>query len=307
MQDTTYELTILFPKSEEGLLTKNSVIEYLHSKGVENFVEGVVDELDLDHEYGWPDENYYEEHGGDYSPIILCSFDQNYLKEIEHGLKERFSSKLETKHVEMPTSSWQVDWKQQFHAIKTRHFCIRPTWEKTEPEDKHTVYIEPGMAFGTGQHLSTQLCLRLLDFLVDTQFPFHEKSILDVGTGTGILAISCAKKGGINIDASDIDKDALIAARENAGSNSVILNIYYGSIPPEKNYDLIIANIIFKVLAPMLNELSTALRAGGLLILSGLVQDQAEEIVKLASQHSLEFFKSEEENTWTALLFKKII
>jgi ribosomal protein L11 methyltransferase len=265
----------------------------------------VIDGLDLDHEFGLPEPDFYEEQGGDYAPIILCSFDKNYIADLECKLNEAFASDLSVSHAEMKTESWQNGWKDQFQPIVTEHFRVLPTWETNLYDDnKIPVYIEPGMAFGTGQHASTQLCLRLLDRLVEQRYDFSKASTLDVGTGSGILAITVAKLGHKPISASDIDKDALIAARENARINSVSLDIYEGSLPPENTYDLILANILYKVLAPMLPDLSMALNPGGLLILSGLIEDQCEDMLTLARRQGLTLLAVERQEAWLALLFQ---
>lgn len=299
---TTYELTLNFTKNTDGVQTKESVIHWLQDRGIESFVEGVIDDLDLDHEYGLPEPDY-SELGGDFSPIILCSFDQNYISDLQRTLNESFSE-VHVEHKEMSTDSWQNGWKDSFQVIDGDIFSVVPSWESVDPH-KVCIRVEPGMAFGTGQHATSQVCLRALERLHRNRFDFENSSVLDVGTGTGILAIATAKLGSTKICATDIDKDALLAAKEHSVMNGVCFPIFEGSILPEQKFDLVIANILFKVLAPMMSELASAVNKGGHVILSGLIEEQVDEMLCLAAQQGLSFSFSENINGWVALVFTK--
>ncbi len=300
----TFELTIKFPHSQEGSQTKETVISWLQEKGIDSFVEGVIDNLDLDHEYGLPEPDFYTEQGGSFSPIILCSFDEAYISDLKSQLSKIFSSQIELVQIAMDTESWQNGWKDSFQPIVTDLFRIVPPWESALPEDsKHTIFIEPGMAFGTGQHASTQVCLQAIESLAKQNFDFSKISIIDVGTGSGILAIALAKLGAQNLWASDIDKDSMVGAKLNAAQNHVLFQIFEGTLPKDQSFDLIVANILYKVLAPLLPQFCSALNKKGKILLSGLVEEQAASMIQIAKENGFRLENKESKDGWVSLLF----
>ena len=303
----TYELKISFANSAQGLASKSAVLQCLAANGVDSFVEGVIDGLDLDHEFGQPERDFYQEQGGDYAPILLCSFDKEYIADLHQKIAACDPHAVLEENV-VATAAWQTGWKDSFQPIITDFFRICPIWEEPKPDlQRTTVFIEPGMAFGTGQHASTQLCLRLLETLVRSGFDFEKSTILDLGTGSGILAIAIAKLGAQHLWATDLDPDALLAARKNADFNQVRFAIEQGSLPATvtQKFDLIVANILFTVLAPMVDTLANALVPGAKIILSGLIEEQADAMIKLAGASGLHLTASAVSEGWIALLFHK--
>ncbi len=301
----TYELQINFPASAEGVTSKQTLIEWLGKQGIDSFVEGVIDGLDLDYEYTLGEHNFYDEHGGDWAPIILCSFDETYIRGLEKNI-QALNLDLSVACKALSTESWQSGWKDSFPPIFTERFRIYADWEDPEADKtRWTLFIEPGMAFGTGQHASTQLCLQLLESLYEDEFPFPSKQILDLGTGSGILAIALAKLGAKHLIASDLDPDAVLAAPRNAARNDVNFDVAHASLPDGKKFDLIVANILYKVLAPMLGQIAQALNDGGSVILSGLIVEQADEMEELALPEGLDLKASVESAGWVAQLFQK--
>src|SRR5690606_19974632 len=127
--------------------------------------------------------------------------------------------------------------------------------------------IDPGMAFGTGQHETTRLCLREVESLKERGAFKPETKILDLGTGSGILAIGAAKLGAKNIWATDIDPDAVMVAKANAELNQVALNVAPGGIPKgsDRMFDIVIANILTVILVKLMPDLARSLKPGGIL------------------------------------------
>ena len=132
------------------------------------------------------------------------------------------------------------------------------------------------------------------------------ESVLDVGTGTGILAIAVKKMGCNSLLATDIDADAVIAAKENAVRNGVDFEVMQESVPKGvKPSELVIANILFVVLRRIIGELAAAVQTGGKLLLSGVLSEEASEMIELAESHGLKFESKDEQDGWVCLVLSK--
>jgi ribosomal protein L11 methyltransferase len=206
----------------------------------------------------------------------------------------------------LATADWAEVWKQHYHAMRIgEHVVISPQWEQPElgPDDV-LIELEPGMAFGTGTHPSTQLILRLLE-----RYLPQKAVLLDVGTGSGILAIAAIKLGAGGVVATDIDPDAVRTAQENAALNQVLPDIDFavGSVPASGVYPLVMANILADVLADLLlhHHLSQRVAPGGILLLSGIIQ-QRREVVDLALRVSgLTLIDVVEDGDWLAMAVRR--
>lgn len=308
--EITYELQIVFNKNATALSTKEAVILWLKSHQITNFMEGFIDDLDLDHEYGLDHSHFYEEHGGDSSPISLFGYDQEYFLQLAEELRQAFAD-IQLLHKSMKTQAWQTDWQDSFPPIITERFYIHAPWLAPDTKSaKHNITIDPGIAFGSGHHESTRLCVKLIEVLVKQSFEFGEKKIIDIGTGSGILAICLAKLGAQDLWATDLDPDAIKASRENAKLNNVHLTVCQGSIPAQfenDSFDLIVANILYIVLRKLIPAFAKALRPAGKIILSGLVEEHAEDLIAYAKEYNLKFIESINERGWIALLLEKTI
>jgi ribosomal protein L11 methyltransferase len=183
---------------------------------------------------------------------------------------------------------WAHAWKENYHPFRVgRRIWIRPSWYENDQtpdgdsvaEDNITLVMDPGMAFGTGLHPTTQTCLIALERAVQTG-----NSVLDVGTGTGILAIAAAKLGAGSITAVDTDDQAVKATTENARINNVnkILSVWQGDLSsvPRKQWDIVVVNILAPVIINLLEsaELMDYVKPGGKLILSGIIEQQQPDV-----------------------------
>ena len=168
---------------------------------------------------------------------------------------------------EIKEEDWLESWKAQFTPLRIGRFLVRPTWSDA-PVDRDLIEIvlDPGMAFGTGLHPTTQQCLIALSTL-----PLEGKSVLDVGTGSGILAIAAAKRGASPVVAVDNDGIAVEAARENTVRNGVMIPVGEGSagdVPGR--FEVVIANIVSPVLQLIARDLVARLAPKGMLIVTGI-------------------------------------
>jgi len=173
---------------------------------------------------------------------------------------------------------WAEKWKENFHVSRVgKNLVIVPSWETYSPEPDDIILInDPGMAFGTGSHGTSKACLEFLEELANQSKP---ASLLDAGTGTGILAVAGAKLGIKTIDAFDNEPQAVAAAKENAEKNQVAdkISVFQQDLffyAPERKYDIVIANILCAVLERNVERLLAAVAPGGHLVLAGILDEQ---------------------------------
>ena len=200
---------------------------------------------------------------------------------------------------------WAETWKEFFHTEKVgARTVIKPTWEEYEAKaGEIVVELDPGAAFGTGQHATTSLCIRALEELVRPGM-----TVFDVGTGSGVLAIVAAKLGAKRVEAVDFDPVAVRVARENVRQNGA-----EGVVHTERSdllksvageADLIIANIIADIIVRLFGEVKGSLAAGGTMLLSGIIEDRLADVVEAAGQHGFSVEKIEQEKGWAAVVVK---
>ncbi|HHB91555.1 MAG TPA: 50S ribosomal protein L11 methyltransferase [Anaerolineae bacterium] len=202
----------------------------------------------------------------------------------------------------LATEDWAEAWKRHYRPLRIGdHIVVTPSWEEpaTQPGDV-VVRLDPGMAFGTGTHPSTQLALRLLE-----RYLRPRSVVLDVGTGSGILAIAAVKLGASRVIATDIDPEAVRTAEVNARLNEVRnkITLLVASVIDTGRYDLVLVNILADVIAHMLlhEDLAQRLAPDGVLILSGIIQ-QRREVVDLALKAAgLEVIETMTQGDWVAL------
>lgn len=162
---------------------------------------------------------------------------------------------------------WLESWKASFTPLRIGRFLVRPTWSDVDPGDAVVLDLDPGMAFGTGLHPTTQQCLHALSTLEVTG-----KRVADIGTGSAILAIAAAKRGAGEVMAVDIDEVSMRAATENVARNGVKVTVGRGSAADVPGtYDLVLANIVAPVLREIAPDLARCTAAGGTLVTAGII------------------------------------
>lgn len=209
---------------------------------------------------------------------------------------------------------WINNWKQYFHQFTIDDVLVIPSWEEAAPEDqdKLILHIDPGTAFGTGMHDTTQLCIRAL-----RKFITPETVLLDVGTGSGILAILSLMFGARKAVGTDLDPCAVDAVRENKEANGIspdAFTMMIGNIITDKEvqdkvgyecYDIVVANILAEVLVPLTPVIVHQLKKGGIYITSGIIDDKEEAVVEAVKSAGLEVLEVNYQGEWVSVTARK--
>jgi ribosomal protein L11 methyltransferase len=212
----------------------------------------------------------------------------------------------------LPSENWQENWKRNFKPLRVcSQIVVCPSWETFQPGPRDKVlYLDPGQAFGTGGHASTQLCLRVMEELQDNREAFEQpfKRVLDVGTGTGILALAAALFEAQSVLAIDLDPLAVESAERHVRENklSAIIRVEAGG--PESvsgTFSLVVANLTRDDLLALDSRLADLLETGGFLILSGVLNLQAKEVIRAYSRQGLRLIRLYLEEEWAGILLKR--
>lgn len=209
---------------------------------------------------------------------------------------------------------WINNWKQFFHQFYIDDLLVIPSWEEVGPEDrdKKILHIDPGTAFGTGMHETTQLCIRQLK-----KYITPETELLDVGTGSGILAIISLMYGIKHAVGTDLDPCAVEAVRENMEANSIApecFEMMIGNIITDKTvqdkvgykkYDIVVANILADVLVPLTPVIVNQLKPGGVYITSGIIDNKEQTVRSAVEAAGLEVVEVTYQGEWVSVTARK--
>ncbi len=200
--------------------------------------------------------------------------------------------------VELDEQDWAESWKEHFKPVRIGRFFIHPGWIEPEEEEGLALQIDPGLAFGTGMHPTTRLCIQALDQALPAD------SLLDLGCGSGILALAAALAGVPRILAMDNDPEAVLVSQENANKNGLLgrLQIQVGELDQvDGRYDLVLANILSGTLMELAPALFERLQPGGVLILSGILGTEAAQVRAAYSALGLIHEATDLEAEWCAI------
>ena len=216
---------------------------------------------------------------------------------------------------ETEDKDWINNWKQYFKPFTVDHILIKPTWETVpeEHKDKLLIQIDPGTAFGTGMHETTQLCIRQLE-----KYVTPDSEVLDVGTGSGILGITALKLGAKHVFGTDLDENAITAVGENLEANGIApeqFKVVQGNINDDKAvqdevkyeyYDIAVANILADVIIMLQKEIPVHIKKNGIFITSGII-DMKEEAVKAAfeANDAFEIVEITHQGEWVSVTARK--
>ena len=230
------------------------------------------------------------------------------FKDIERRIEElrcapeaALYGTLEITVSDLPEEDWQSGWKQYYKPIHVERLVVVPLWEDYAAKEGETIMkIDPGMAFGTGAHETTRLCLKAL-----TQEELAGKDLLDVGCGSGILSIGGVLLGARSAFGCDIDQLAVEVARRNADLNGLAARTAYGAGDllevVEGKYPIVVANIVADVILMLLKDLHQVLLPGGTFIASGIIDDRKDELIAAIEKAGLQIIRVEEERGWVAI------
>ena len=209
---------------------------------------------------------------------------------------------------EMPDRDWNAIWRKHFKPLNvSRRFVVRPPWEKYEPmTGEQVIVIDPKMAFGTGSHETTQLMLQLME-----KYNFQQKTVLDAGTGTGILSIAARFMGAGAIAAFDIDPIAVECAWESMLENGCSENVSLKATQISEycnagaKYDVVLANIQRHIILGMKAELNAVLVPGGLFFASGILAEHEPEVIREFEAMNMKVLENQHLAEWTGIVFQK--
>ena len=209
---------------------------------------------------------------------------------------------------------WINNWKQYFHQFYIDDILVIPSWEDVEPEDegRMVLHIDPGTAFGTGMHETTQLCIRQL-----RKYVTQGTQLLDVGTGSGILAILSLMFGAEHATGTDLDECAVEAVAQNCRANGIRqtqFEMILGNLITDKSvqdkvgygcFDIVVANILADVLVPLTPVIVNQLKEGGVYITSGIIDDKEETVVEAVKAAGLKVLEVTRQGEWVSVTGQK--
>jgi ribosomal protein L11 methyltransferase len=285
-------------KTKEKHLEEISM--YLHNKGSNGVLIEDFKPIQLNEKTG---EISLEKKVKKVDYIFIKGYFRSYLNVLE-GIKNRFGDEVIDVFVEEIGEEWKEQWKQSFKRIQiTDNILIKPSWDLNSSKSKVEVSLDPGMAFGTGTHETTQLTIRMLEKYLD-----HEDEVLDLGCGSGILSIVASKLGAKEITAIDIDKESIKASEKNFQVNGVknvaLLQGNLGDIY-SKQPDLIVANILSEILTKLLDDIVNCMGEETVFISSGISIEKKESMKRLYSRKGLTIMDELVKGHWCVIVAKK--
>ena len=241
--------------------------------------------------------------------VVDNRFANTKLNIIFNNLKEFMENENEFMYeiftAKCNDEDWQDEWKKYFHTVNiTDNIVIKPSWDEYEPSDNEIVVeIDPGLAFGTGTHETTSLCVEFLE-----KYAQNKKKLLDIGCGSGILMLIGKKLGVEKVVGIDIDEKVNDVVLENFSKNGINDNfqVIIGNLVDNVNekYDLVVSNILVDVLEKLLEDIEKALEKGAIVIFSGILNEKEEAFLKKAKNYNLKQIDRKDKNNWVSLVFK---
>ena len=252
---------------------------------------------------------FYLDEEEDVAPVLM-----NVRKELEDMRAFLDVGECTIEESETEDVDWVNNWKQYFHQFYIDDILVIPSWENVKPEDsdKMVIHIDPGTAFGTGMHETTQLCIRALKKYVTS-----ETEILDVGCGSGILGMLALKFGAKHSLGTDLDPCAIDATHENMEVNGIRKDQYevmIGNIIDDttvqdavgyEKYDIVAANILADVLVPLTPVIIHQMKPGAVYITSGIIEDKEQVVVEAVKAAGLEVLEVNHQGEWVSVVARK--
>ncbi|MGV3487137.1 MAG: 50S ribosomal protein L11 methyltransferase [Tuberibacillus sp.] len=308
--------------SEICIHTTREAIEPISNILHEAGAGGVVIEDPEDLKKDWPDQfgEIYELDPADYPEegvnikayLPVNSFLGETVEQIKDAINALLLYDIDLGHntitiSEVNEEQWATGWKKYYKALRvTDRLTIVPTWEEYEPQtpEEQIIELDPGMAFGTGTHPTTVLCLKSIE-----RHLRPGDKVLDVGTGSGVLSIACAKLGADRVQAVDLDEVAVRVAELNVKVNKVQdkVDVKHGNLADnlEGPFNLVVANILAEVILRLIDDAYQLLIPGGLFIASGIIENKRHDVEEAMKAAGLTIVDVETEDDWVAIVARK--
>ncbi|MCR4943952.1 MAG: 50S ribosomal protein L11 methyltransferase [Clostridium sp.] len=253
------------------------------------------------------------EHKGEFAVVKGYFSDEDNIEEVVAFVKERLEDiknlginigKGEVEVQEMKEEDWANTWKKYYKPFRIgKSIVIKPIWEEyEEKEGDLIVELDPGMAFGTGDHETTNMCIRALEKYVE-----KDSTVFDVGCGSGILAIAAAKLGAKKAIGVDLDPVAVESAKENVGYNNLDnIEILEGNLAEviEGKADIVVANILAEIICILTEDVRRVLKQGGYFITSGIIHDRVDMVVNKLEECGFEVESVNKDGEWNCIIAK---
>ncbi len=287
-----FELIFKTPKGlEEPII---AILEDINSIGI------AIEDNFFDKSILW---DYVDESFAERNYILIKSyFDRNVdidriINKVRIKIGETFGeAKVEIEYRIIREEDWANEWKKYAKPIYLDKIAILPYWEEIgNIEDRILIRIEPGMAFGTGNHPTTIMCLEMLQ-----KYLKEGMDVLDVGTGSGILSIVAKKLGGDKVKGVDIDEKAIEVAKKNAERNQVKVEFQKNDLVDGINekYDIVVANLIAEIILKLNVNVKKVLKTNGIYIVSGILQEKLDMILNSLEESSFKLLEVKEKENW---------
>ncbi|MGL5648714.1 MAG: 50S ribosomal protein L11 methyltransferase [Clostridium sp.] len=253
------------------------------------------------------------EHKGEFAVVKGYFAEEDNIEDILSFVKEKVAELkefgidvglgevvMEKTHEE----DWANNWKKYYKPSKiTEKLVVKPIWEEYEPKnDELVIELDPGMAFGTGDHETTSMCLKALDKYVE-----KDSVVFDVGCGSGILAIGAAKLGAKKAIGVDLDPVAVESAKENVGYNNLEnVEVIYGNLVEviEGKADIVVANILAEIICVLIDDVKRVLKENGLFITSGIIHERVKMVTDKLEADGFEIIEVNTDGEWNCIVAK---
>lgn len=226
--------------------------------------------------------------------------DESELEKYSNLLKDIVNKKLARGKINLiDDQDWKNNWKDFYKVSEIgEKIVIKPTWEDYTNDEKIIIELDPGMAFGTGGHETTKMCLELLE-----KYLRPGDRVLDIGCGSGILSIAAKLLGAEEVIGGDFDNQCVKISKENAELNNVNVEFRFTDLFSgiEESGDLIISNIVAEILVKLLDEIDEHISKNGILILSGIIKDKVDIVKESLVKNKFEIMEIKELNEWVAI------
>ncbi|MBK2106580.1 50S ribosomal protein L11 methyltransferase [Francisella philomiragia] len=227
---------------------------------------------------------------------------ENYhnIDSIIANIQKKFENIIESEinYEIIKDQQWEAAWLYDYDPISIgKNIVVYPNWRQPPQDNEHTyIIVDPSIAFGCGNHETTKMCLEWLE-----QHISKDSKVLDYGCGTGVLAIGAVKLGASYAEGIDIDPNSIESSIKNAQENNVAEKTHFSDNSPKQQFDLVVANIFSNVLISLVESITSSLKLGGRLALSGIIENQVDEVQQEFKKYGMKFDKPKQMGQWFLL------